>query len=128
MGADLRRLYGSQMVVFGFAFNQGSFQAMTQGGGGLQNHTVPPAPPGSLDATLAASGIPLFALDLRQAPKSGPVADWLNQSHKTRSIGALYPADDPFALMEDQVVPENFNAILFVEKTTAARKNPPPGQ
>src|ERR1035441_2510606 len=29
MGADLRRTYGDQMVVFGFAFNQGSFVAMT---------------------------------------------------------------------------------------------------
>ena len=56
MGADLRRMYGDQMVVFGFAFNQGSFQAIAQGGsGGLKDHTVPPAPPGSLDATLAAS-------------------------------------------------------------------------
>ena len=27
--------------------------------------------------------------------------------------------------MADQVVPENFDAILFVERTTAARKNPP---
>jgi hypothetical protein len=124
MGADLRRMYGDQMVVFGFAFNQGSFQAMAQGGGGLKDHTVPPAPAGSLDATLAASGIPLFALDLRQAPKSGPVTEWLNDHHKTRSIGALYPEGDPFAFMRDQVAPENFNVILFVEKTTAARKNP----
>ena len=131
MGADLRRIYGDQMVVFGFAFNQGSFQAVTQGGGGLKDHTVPPAPAGSLDATLAASGIPLFALDLRAAPKSGPVAEWLNAAHKTRSIGALYPEGEPFAFMGDQVAPENFNVILFVEKTTAARKNPPaplPGQ
>ena len=129
MGADLRRMYGDQMVVFGFAFNQGSFQAIAQGGsGGLKDHTVPPAPPGSLDATLAASGISLFALDLRQAPKSGPVADWLKEPHKTRTIGALYPEDAPFALMADQVAPENFNVILFVEKTTAARKNPMPGQ
>ena len=129
MGADLRRMYGDQMVVFGFAFNQGSFQAVAQGGGGgLKDHTVPPAPAGSLDATLAASGIPLFALDLRAAPKSGPVAEWLNAPHKTRSIGALYPEGEPFAFMGDQVAPENFNAILFVEKTTAARKNPLPGQ
>jgi erythromycin esterase-like protein len=123
MGADLRRMFGDQMVVFGFAFNQGSFQAV--GSGGLKDHTVPPAPEGSLDATLAASGLPLFALDLRQAPKSGPVAEWLKAPHKTRSIGAMYPDGEPFALMPEQVAPENFDAILFVEKTTAARKNPP---
>ena len=56
------------------------------------------------------------------------MADWLNAAHDTRSIGALYPEDEPYALMGDQVAPENFNALLFVEKTTAARKNPLPGQ
>ncbi|MEQ1913381.1 MAG: erythromycin esterase family protein, partial [Vicinamibacterales bacterium] len=69
MGAVLRRMMSKEMVVFGFAFNQGSFQAIPQGGGALKNFTVPPAPAGSLDATLAASQIPLFALDLRQAPE-----------------------------------------------------------
>jgi erythromycin esterase len=94
-------------------------------GGRLKNHTVPPAPEGSLDATLAASGIPLFALDLRQAPKSGPVAEWLKAPQMTRSIGSRYPDGAPFALMVAHVAPENFDAILFVEKTTAARRNPP---
>jgi hypothetical protein len=28
-------------------------------------------------------------------------------------------------MMGEQVAPENFDAILFVEKTTAARRNPP---
>ena len=56
------------------------------------------------------------------------MADWLKEPHKTRTIGALYPENAPFALMADQVAPENFNVMLFVEKTTAARKNPMPGQ
>ena len=77
MGPALREMYGNQMVVFGFSFNQGSFQAVSQTGRGLKNFTVPEAPAGSLDATLAASGIPLFALDLRSAPKTGPVGEWL---------------------------------------------------
>jgi erythromycin esterase-like protein len=121
MGAALRKIYGDRMVVFGFAFNQGSFRAVSQGGGVLKEFTVPPAPAGSLDATLAASGIPLFALDLRAAPRTGPVADWLHAAHSTRSIGALYPEDSPFAFLANQVAPEAFDALLFVEKTTAAR-------
>ncbi len=32
MGAALRKTYGDQMVVFGFAFNRGSFQAVSTGG------------------------------------------------------------------------------------------------
>jgi erythromycin esterase-like protein len=79
MGASLRSMFGNQMVVFGLAFNQGSFQAV-ESGKGLRNFTVPPAPMGGLDSTLAATGIPVFAFDLRAAPKDGPIAVWLNQS------------------------------------------------
>jgi erythromycin esterase-like protein len=122
MGGALREMYGGQMVVFGFSFNQGSFQAISLGRG-LQDFTVPPAPAGSLDATLAASGIPLFALDLRTAPKTGPVAEWLSAEHPTRSIGAVYSESSPNAYMVKQVTPQAFDALLFVEKTTAARKN-----
>jgi erythromycin esterase-like protein len=119
MGAFLRRVYGSQMVVFGFAFNQGSFQAMDNGK--LRDFTVPPAPAGSFDATLAATGIPLFALDLRNA--GGPAAAWLDEPHLTRSIGAMYSEDKAAAFFANMPLPRFYDAILFVEKTTAARKN-----
>lgn len=124
MGSALRQTYGDQMVVFEFAFNQGSFQAIPLGGGALRNFTAPPAPAGSLDATLAASGIPLFALDLHAAPKSGPVADWLNTAHKTRSIGAMYSNETASQFLVNQVAPRAADALLFVENTTAARRNP----
>jgi len=118
MGAALRRIYGSEMVVFGLAFNQGSFQAIRQGGGGLTNFAVPPAPPGSLDATLAAARVPLFALDLRAAP------EWFRQPRGSRQIGAVYPEGAPYALIGDIVAPKAYDAVLFVEATTVARKNP----
>jgi len=124
MGASLRKVYGGQMVVFGFAFNQGSFQSREQVGGVLRDFTVPPAPEGSLDATMAATGIPLFALDLRDAPKSGPVAAWLSEKHKTRSIGAMYSEDLASQFFYEITAPRSFDVMLFAEKTTAARKNP----
>jgi hypothetical protein len=49
-----------------------------------------------------ASGIPLFALDLCAAPKTGPVAEWLQAPHGTRSIGATYPKDSPYAMIFNQ--------------------------
>jgi erythromycin esterase-like protein len=123
MGASLRQMFGAQMVVFGFAFNQGSFQAVELGQG-LREFTVPPAPPGSLDATFAATGIPLFALDLRAAPKTGPVGTWVSESHKTRNIGAFYSQDSADQYLLDLKAPQSFDVMLFVEKTTAARRNP----
>ena len=86
MGTALRRMYGQEMVVFGFAFNQGSFQAIAQGGGGLKNFTVPPARSGSLDATLASAGMPLLALDLRSAPV------WFDQPRGSRHTTTSWPA------------------------------------
>jgi erythromycin esterase len=123
MGASLRQMFGSQMVVFGFAFNQGSFQAMEQGKG-LRDFTVSPSPEGSLDATFAASGIPVFAPDLRAAPKSGPVATWLGEPHKTCSIGALFSEASAGQYLTDLAALQSYDVMLFVEKTAAAHKNP----
>jgi len=118
MGESLRKMYGDHMVVFGFAFNQGSFQAVEMQKG-LHNWTVPPAPAGSLHATLAATGLSLLALDLRQVPKDGPVADWWRQPHKTRSIGAVYSETAAANYFVDQTVPRSYDVLLFVENTTA---------
>ncbi len=125
MGAALRKMFGDQMVVFGFAFNQGSFQAW-EPGKNLRDFTVPAAPAGSLDATLAATGIPLFALDLRTAPKRGPVAAWLRTPHQTRSIGSQYSDDTAQQYWANQGVASSFDALLFVNTTKAARKNTRP--
>jgi erythromycin esterase-like protein len=124
MGAYLRAALGKQMVAFGFAFNRGSFQAVEQGKG-LHDFTVPPAPEGTLDATLAATGLPLFALDLRQTPATGPIADWFGQPHPARSIGAVYSDDKAAQFLLPLDAPKSFDALLFVEKTTAARPNTP---
>ena len=124
MGKFLRQIYGKQMVVFGFAFNQGSFQAVEMGKG-LRDFTVPPAPVASLDATLAATGMPILAIDLRRTPPKGVVAEWLNAPHQTRSIGAAFSDANAASFLMDQKILESVDALLFVEKTTAARKNPP---
>ena len=126
MGSQLAKKFGTSIVTFGFAFNEGSFQAMQMAtgkkGGGLREFTAAPAREGSFDATLAATGLPLFAIDLRRVP-SGPVGDWISAPHMTRSIGAVYSeaaADQFFVPME---VRKTFDAILFVAKTTRARPN-----
>jgi erythromycin esterase len=122
MGAVLRKMYGDKSITFGFAFNQGSFRARSMNGT-MQNFTVGPLPAGSLDATLAASGIPLFALDLRDRPKTGPVAEWLGVNHPTRNIMAGFSEDRPNLTIFEQVVTERYDCLFFVDQTTAARTN-----
>lgn len=124
MGTELREMFGEKMIVFGFAFNQGSFQAVERDKG-LHDFTVSPAPAGSLDATLAATGIPLFAIDLRKIPQNSPVGTWLSQPHKSRNIGAIFANDLDNQFSVDVTASRSFDALLFVEKTTAARKNVP---
>gem|GEM_PF-1129639 len=123
MGSFLRKAYGDKMVVFGFGFNQGSFQAI-ESGKGLHDFTVGPAIAGSLDAMMAASEIPIFALDFRQFAPNTPAFDWLNQPHKARSIGAVYSENAADSFWTNQKAPETYDVLLFVEKTTAAHKNP----
>ncbi|MES1260778.1 MAG: erythromycin esterase family protein [Acidobacteriota bacterium] len=124
MGAALRSALDEQMVIYGFAFNQGSFQAV-EPDKGLRSFTVGPSPEGSLDAALAAAEIPLFALDLRQAPASGPAADWLRQPHPARSVGAVYSEAAAAQYLHPLDAMKSFDALLFVGKTTAARANHP---
>ena len=127
MGASLRKMFGDRMVVFGFAFGEGSFQAMEMpfpAKKGLRNFTVGPAPEGSLDATLAGAGLRVAAIDLRGLPKQGPVARWFGEPRATRSIGAGYGEQFAANFLVAQMAPKNYDAILFVEKTTAARPLP----
>ena len=110
-------MFGEQMVTFGFAFNEGSFQAI-ESGKGLRNFTVGPAPAGSLDAALAEAGIPMFALDLRTAPA------WFREAQRSRSIGAIFTESNAAQFIATYSPAEAFDVLLFVAKTTAARKNP----
>jgi len=124
LGGLLHSSLGPQIMNFGFAFDQGSFRAVDVANqSGVHPFTVGPAPEGTLDAALAATGIPIFALDLRTLPKDGPVAAWFAQPHQTRDIGADFSdASAPKHWTSDSG-PSAFDAILFVNTTTSARPN-----
>ena len=67
--------------------------------------------PESIDAALARVVVPLFVVDLRSAPKVGPIADWLNRGRKIRMndrYGELKPLDA-------------FDALVFVKTISAIR-------
>ena len=123
MGGFLHRKFGKQLVTIGFSFNEGSFRAVEKGKT-LRDFKVGPAPEGSLDHELASVGIPVFALDLRQLPPNGPVAQWFAEPRDARSIGAVYGGGQPEAWSVSTLRwPEAFDVIMFVENTTAAHGN-----
>jgi len=125
MGAHLRKTFGPQMVVIGFAFDHGSFQAVAQKKG-LITHTAAPLDDASFDHTLATSGPPLFVLDLR--PARGATRQWLDSPLPMRSIGAVYNDATPKAYVSRIHPLRSFDAIFFVNATTSARpvKTPRP--
>jgi erythromycin esterase len=122
MGSVLRAAYGAESVNVGFAFNQGSFQALTYPSGELRSQVVGPAPDGYVDAVLAQTGIPLLALDLRHVPDNGPVASWMASKPKQRLIGAAFGPDIEHNGDMAGDPRDNFDVLVFVESTTAARR------
>jgi erythromycin esterase len=128
MGAHLRSMFGKDLVVFGAAFNRGSFQAVATGRG-LSEHTVAPLDPGAFDRTLADAGPPMFVLDMRGA--TGVVREWLDSPLKNRSVGAVYNDDSPKNYVGTIHPLRSFDAVFFIRDTTSAvpvggRPAPPP--
>jgi erythromycin esterase len=123
MGMRLRSLYAQQMVTIGFAFGRGSFQAYSMERR-LREFTRDEAPAESLDAELAAIGIPAYALDLRAAPSSGPVAEWLAKAHTTRNVMASYVEGRPEYITFEQELKGRYDCLVFVAETTAVRGLP----
>ena len=136
-GKNLLRMFGNDMVVFGFAFNQGSFQAVEYpisynqyflfpSEKGVHPFTIPPFQSVldiSLDVMLAKAGLKVAAIDLHALPKDGPVTKWFYKGQLTRNIGAFYYDQIYGSGVREQIVPKIYDVLLFVEKTTAARLN-----
>jgi erythromycin esterase-like protein len=127
MGQALKEGLGARLLVFGFAFGHGSFQAIDRtvdspSEGKLRTFTVGSPPEVSLDATLAAAEIPIFVLDLRRA--GGRVGRWLRSDHPTRSVAAVFVG--PLSMLSPVVPAERYDALVFVNETSAVRKVPFP--
>ena len=126
MGNHLKRMFGNEMVAFGFAFNQGSFLANElpwPSEKGTHSFTAHPAPDSSLDATLAAAGLDIAAINFKDLPKDGPVTKWFSEGQLIRSIGLPYKEEYAEEYFYKQFVTQIYNALFFVEKTTAAKLN-----
>lgn len=81
-----------------------------------------PSPADTVDAALADTGFPLFALDLRGVPSKSIVREWLAAPHRMRSVGSIY--NELFAAsFFASVTASTFDVIFFVNRSTPAREN-----
>lgn len=121
MGMHLGRRFGSELVVVGFAFGEGAFQAVGKDGvrQSLREIVVGTAPDETLDTVLAQPGIPVFMVDLRRLDDD--VVSWFWEPRLTREIGAFFAG--PEAMLETIVPAARYDVLAFVAKTTRARPN-----
>ena len=84
MGAVLDRALGTEMLVVGFAFGQGTCTAVSTATG-LTTHTVPAPIPDSYEAGFAGTARPRFLLDMRGLSPGTPGPDWILGAHSHRS-------------------------------------------
>jgi erythromycin esterase len=123
MGMHLARRFDPEVVVIGFAFGEGSFQAVVKEGGRrgiLREVAVGSAPDETLDAVLARTGIPVFLVDLRRMDDDA--APWFRETQVTREIGAFFEGTE--AMCQTIVPMARYDALAFIGKTTRARPNP----
>ncbi|MCH8148382.1 MAG: erythromycin esterase family protein [Planctomycetes bacterium] len=113
MGAYLRKKYGDEMVVLGFACNTGRYTAVKRGQG-LQANDLQAGEVGSAEYYFHQTGLPRFILDLRKASDKVPASAWLTRSIDFRSIGAL-AMEEQFSATK---LSKAFDAVIYFDKTT----------
>jgi erythromycin esterase len=126
MGQHLRRIFGQQMRVLGFAMDRGEVSAfeMRQGrtvSKGRIVLAIPPAKADSPEALLRATGVSRAILDLRTVPATGALGAWLAAVQPVRSVGWGFDPQAASAHYQSFVLPQAFDALIFLEETTAVR-------
>ncbi|HYH08992.1 MAG TPA: erythromycin esterase family protein [Thermoanaerobaculia bacterium] len=117
MGYYLRERFKKDMVVFGFAFNKGWFNARTGGTGPVDAQRTLGAPNNGWEKTfLRDAGKPRYFLDLRNLPK-GQVADLLAETRTLWIIGAGWiPSALQTAHRWPIDMPSAFDVLIFIEE------------
>jgi erythromycin esterase-like protein len=81
---------------------------------------VPTAKAGSVEDVLLTVGLPRFVLDLRGVAPAGKLGTWLNAPQVMRLVEAVYDPDNAAAAYTTVVLPKAFDALIYIEDTTAS--------
>lgn len=130
MGGHLGQALGSGYYALGVAFGEGEFNALDRSGAGpwiFRTYAVDAPPTGSLEWPFSqVAGTPLV-VDLRGAPTSGAVAEWITSGHGQRWFGGYNvrpdvreTTRDASALLQTEPRTE-YDGILYIPRTTASR-------
>ena len=126
MGRDLRAALGSDLVILGFAFGQGSFSGVRMTASsprGLQTLTAPPIVASSYEHYFQSVSRPRFLLDLRR-PLASDSASWLAGPRLLRSIGCCFDPDQPHLYNYESRLPQEFDLMVYFRDTSPSNVLP----
>ncbi len=122
-GTFLRNVYLEEMVVMGFSFYSGTFNAVLRSNGefqGLQKHSAPPPPEDTFAYQFDSIRTPRFFLNVRDLAPTDFQNRWLRGPRRFRSIGAVYNAADDLDYYYQANLASEFDVIIYFKNTTAS--------
>lgn len=126
MGGPLAAALGDGYYAVGFAFGEGEFQALEalqDGSWAFQRYALGAPPAGTLESAFVAARLGDCIVDVRSAPRAGPVGAWLEGGHLQRWYGGYgipKDFDDP-SKFPITVPRKDFDALVFLARTSAAQ-------
>lgn len=117
MGSFLRRVHfpGDRMVIFGFAFDRGSFNAYDFPVTTRRQVFTVVSPDGGHEAFLRTAGQPLMFVDIRHASSAAARRVLDVEAKRMWEIGAVYDASHPDDFRPLQILSRNYDVIIWIE-------------
>lgn len=122
MGVHLRRQFGNDMVIMGFSFGSGQFNAVGSNGTsytGLKAQSTTFIPDSSYEYQFQRLQQPRFFVDLRSLANTSGAA-WINGSRPFRSIGAVYAPNYAEYYFYPTALAKEFDVIIYFATTQAS--------
>jgi erythromycin esterase-like protein len=117
LGHLLREQYGNEAVLIGFSTYSGTVTAAHNWGEDPYLMDVNPGMPESYEALFHEVGLPNFLLILKDNEEA---ANLLSEPRLQRAIGVIYrPETERFSHYLEANLPEQFDAIIHIDETTA---------
>jgi protein-L-isoaspartate(D-aspartate) O-methyltransferase len=124
VGMLCRREYGADAFLVGFGTDRGTVAAATDWGGPMELKAVRPSLAGSYERVCHDSGIPAFALHLRD-PVREEVREELEPPRLERAIGVIYrPETELQSHYFQAVLPRQFDEYIWFDETTGVTPLP----
>lgn len=126
LGTHMREQFGGKYRTVGFSFRDGSFNsALNELDGEWRTFSVGAPLPGSYNDTFSGVGLQDYFVDLRRAPRSGPVRDWLFSPRGLVTLGSTFSYDAPKEAFYIQgPLGVWFDVMIHLQHVTAARPLP----